>query len=329
MSPSERRRPAQPPLRLLQVVYGARRRAGLVADRLARRTNQLRRDPVADLPEVDCDFFAVLDGRTLHLHALLPSAAVPAPSRATLIFLQDAQVVECPATVEAEGDAFGVRVQAAFGTGNDDISLAKGVWSLALAVSGEAGEQQFALRAGESPEHDGPTVPAPPHPISGWRYEPGLGPHGLAQLTVAGAKARAEVIQLATGRTEARIQARLLGVRSLEDPVVVFTPRAGGADLVIPIDPVDGRFEFVVPLAELASGPPGTEVIWEAWVRTSPTRMIRLGRFLHDLRDPRTVLRVSRSTVVVGDRHFVGYRPYYTKAGNLAVACLHFTGAPT
>ncbi len=329
MSPSNRRRSTQPPLRLLQVVYGARRRVGLVADRLARRTNHLRRDPVAELPRATCDFFGVLDGRTLQLHAVLPIAAGHAPKRATLLFIQGRQLVKCPATVDADSGAVSVTARPAFGDGDEDVSLGKGVWSLALAVSDETGDRRFALRTSESEEHDGPTVPAPPHPVSGWRYEPGRGNHGLAQLSVVGPKARAEVIQLATGRTEARIRARFIGVQSLEDPVVVFTPRSGGSDLVVPIAPADGRFEFVVPLTDLASGPAGVEVIWEAWVRTSPTRMIRLGRFLHDLRDPRAVLRVSRATVTVDDRRFVGYRPYYTNAGNLAVACLHFTGAPT
>lgn len=95
--------------------------------------------------------------------------------------------------------------------------------------------------------------------------------------------------------------------------------------MIVPISPVDDQFEFVVPLAELTPDQPGEEVIWEAWVRTSATRMVRLGRFLHDLRDPRTVLRVSRVILPLDDERFVAYRPYYTAAGNLAVACLRFT----
>ncbi|MEV4710234.1 hypothetical protein [Micromonospora sp. NPDC049374] len=220
-------------------------------------------------------------------------------------------------------------VRVTFGAASDEISLSKGIWSLALAVLEAAGERKFALQTTELTDHDGPTVSNPPHPVSGWRYEPGCGNQGLAQLTVMAAKSRAEVIRLETGPTEARIHARLVGVGSLQDPVIVFTPRGGGPDLTVPIDPTGGRFEFSVPLAELSVGAPGTEVIWDAWVRTAPARMIRLGRYLHDLRDPRTVLRVSRTTVTVDDRRFVGYRPYYTKAGNLAVACLHFTGTPT
>ncbi|MFF5218921.1 hypothetical protein [Micromonospora sp. NPDC000442] len=328
MSPNERRSSSRPPLRLLQVVYGARRRAGVVADRLARRTTRLRREPVAELARATCDYFAVLDGRTLHVHAVLPTSAVDVGS-VTLLFLQGHRLVACPASAETAGDRVSVTARVTFGTAPDEISLNKGVWSLALAVSEAAGERRFALQTREPAEHEGPTLSNPPHPVSGWRYEPGCGNHGLAQLTILGARSRAEVTRLATGPTEARVHARLVGVGTLQDPMIVFTPRSGGPDVVVPIDPIDGRFDFAVPLAELAAGPPGTEVIWEAWVRTSPTRMIRLGRFLHDLRDPRTVLRVSRTTVTIEDRRFVGYRPYYTKAGNLAVACLHFTGAAT
>ncbi len=324
-----RRGSTRPPLRLLQVVHGARRRVGLVADRIARRTHHLRRDPVAGLPRAACDFLEVLDGRTLHLHARLPAAAGDAASRASVLFLKGRRTVRCPATVDTDGDRISLTARVTFGADVDEISLAKGVWSVALAVAAEDGERRFALSLDRPQERQGPTVPAPPHPVSGWRHEPGRSPHGLAQLTVTGAKARAEVTRLATGRTEARIRARLVGVDLLQDPVVVFTPRGGGPDRVVPIDPVDGRFEFVVPLAELARGPAGTEVTWEAWVRTSPARMIRLGRYLHDLRDPRTVLSVSRTTVAIDERQFVGYRPYYTRAGNLAVSCLHFSGAST
>ncbi|MEU5550200.1 hypothetical protein ABZ738_10540 [Micromonospora sp. NPDC047793] len=330
MSSSQRRWSAEPPLRLLQVVSGARRRAGQVADRLTQRANHLRRDPVADLPRAACGYLAVLDGRTLHLHALVPAVDIPAPERAALLFVQGERVAAtCSATVGTEGDVVSVTARVSFGNGNDEVLLDKGVWSLVLSLSDEFGERRFGLSTGTSSEDDGPTVPSPPHPISGWRYEPTCCHQGLAQLNVAAAKARAEVTRLATGRTDAQIKARLVGVRAVEHPAMVFSPRGGGSDVIVPIDPVDGRFEVTVPLADLVSGPPGVEVIWEAWVRTSPTRMIRLGRFLHDLRDPRSVFRVSRTTVAIGDHHFVGYRPYYTKAGNLAVACLHFTRTAT
>ncbi|MFB9851630.1 hypothetical protein ACFFMR_14695 [Micromonospora andamanensis] len=299
-----------------------------MADRLTRRTTRLLREPVVDLPRATCDYFSVLDGRTLHVHALLPTSAV-AVEQATLLFIQNSKVVVCPASAETIGDRISVTARAAFGTGPDEISLGKGIWSVVVAVPEATGERRFALQTTEPADHDGPTVQNPPHPVSGWRFEPGCGTQGLAHLTVKAAKARAEVLRLATGPTEARISGRLVGVGSLQDPMIVFTPRGDGADVMVPIAPVNGQFEFTVPVAELAVGPPGAEVIWEAWVRTSPTRMVRLGRFLHDLRDPRTVLRVSRTTVTIEDRRFVGYRPYYTKAGNLAVACLHFTGAST
>ncbi|MFF0368958.1 hypothetical protein [Micromonospora sp. NPDC005087] len=314
---------AQP--RLLQAVHGARRRAGLVTDRLVERVIRLRHDPVAGLPPADCDFFAVLDGRTLHVHAVLPADTDPA-DRAEIFFVREGDTLRCPATVRREDGRLAVEVVARLGDSADEIALGKGTWSVGLAVdAGAAGERRFSLTVDETPERDGPTVGNPPHPVSGWLYRPGRSGDGLAQLTVTGARARAEVVQLATGHAEARIRARFVGVRPQDAPAVVFTPRGGGADVVVPIAPVDDGFEFVVPLADLAPDRPGEEVIWEAWVRTSATRVVRLGRFLHDLTDPRTVLRVSRAVLPLDGDQFVGYRPYYTAAGNLAVACLRFT----
>ncbi|WP_406067487.1 hypothetical protein [Micromonospora sp. NBC_01638] len=311
--------------RLLQAMYGARRRAGLVTDRLVERVTRLRHDPVAGLPTADCDFFAVLDGRTLHVHAVLPAGTEPA-DQAEIFFVHDDDTLRCPATVRWEHDRLAVEVMARLGDAADEIPLSKGTWSLGLAVdAGTAGERHFSLTVDETPERDGPTVGNPPHPVSGWLYQPGLSGDGLAQLTVRGARARAEVVQLATGHTEARIRARFVGVRPQDAPAVIFTPRGDGADVVVPIAPVDDGFEFVVPLADLALGQPGEEVIWEAWVRISATRVVRLGRFLHDLADPRTVLRVSRAVLPLDGDEFAGYRPYYTPAGNLAVACLRFT----
>ncbi|NES12952.1 MULTISPECIES: hypothetical protein [Micromonospora] len=321
MSPGNRL--TQP--RLLQAMYGARRRAGLVTDRLVERVTRLRHDSIAGLPPADCDFFAVLDGRTLHVHAVLPAGVEPA-DRAELFFVREGQTLRCPATLRPEGDRLAVAAVARLGADADEVPLDKGTWSVGLAVAaGAEGERHFSLRVDEAADRDGPTVANPPHPVSGWLYRPGRGGNGLAQLTVTGARARAEVVKLATGRVDARIRARFVGVRPQDAPVVVFTPRGGGTDVIVPVEPAGEQFEFVVPLAELVPDQPGEEVIWEAWVRTSATRMVRLGRFLHDLTDPRTVLRVSRAVLPLHGDQFVGYRPYYTAAGNLAVACLRFT----
>ncbi|MFG3696691.1 hypothetical protein ACGF5C_02015 [Micromonospora sp. NPDC047620] len=314
---------AQP--RLLQAMHGARRRAGLVTDRLVERVTRLRQDPVAGLPPAECGFFAVLDGRTLHVHAVLPDGTDPA-DRAELLFVREGHTLRCPATVGREDGRLAVEVVARLGDSADEVPLGKGTWSVGLAVAaGSGGERRFSLAVDETPDRDGPTVGNPPHPVSGWLYRPGRSGNGLAQLTVTGARARAEVVQLATGRTEARVRARFVGVRPQDAPAVVLSPRGGGADVVVPVEAVDDHFEFVVPLGELVPDQPGEEIIWEAWVRTSATRMVRLGRFLHDLTDPRTVLRVSRASLPLDGDRFVGYRPYYTAAGNLAFACLRFT----
>lgn len=318
---------------LLQLVYGAQRRATSVTDRMAQRIARMRRDQVAGLPQAACDFLGVLDGRTLNLHAVLPAPTDGGTCRAELALVRDRRVLTCPATIRQGPDGrLEVEVLARLGQGPGEIPLGKGIWSMALTVGLPGSvERQFALRVAEPEDTGGPTTTMPPHPVSGWHYRPTRSRQGLAQLTVIAPRARAEVARINITHTESRIQARLVGVRMSEGAEVVFTPRAAGPDVVVPIDTVDDTFEFVVPVAELSSGPPGHEVVWEAWVRTSPTRMIRLGRFLHDLRDPRSVLRASRASLPLGGDEFVGYRPYYTQTGNLAVACLRFarfTGMP-
>lgn len=314
--------------RLLQVVYGARRRASGATDRITRRMARLRRHPFTGLPPVACDFFAVPDGRTLQVHAVLPDLPVGPEHRAELLFASQRGATTHPATIRRDA-AGGLAVEAMAPLGHDpgELPLTSGTWTVAVRISAPGGpERRFALRIAEPVEPTGPTVATPPHPVSGHHYRPARSARGTAQLTVTGPPARAEVTRLATDHTGARIRARLVGVGSTgEHPTVVFSPRRGGADVVLPVHPVNGEFELLVPLTRLATGGPGEEIIWEVWVRPSTTRMIRVGRYLHDLRNPQPILSASREILPLGDDQFAGYRPYYTAAGNLAVACLRFT----
>lgn len=312
---------------LLQVVYGAKRRATVVTDRLVHRMNRLRRDPLTGLPQATCDFFRVLDGRTLQLHAVLPGLPRDRQYRAELRFVRQRSVRPVPAVIRQGQDGqFAVEAMVPLGHDPDEVPLTRGTWSMALHVTatGEP-ERQFSLRVAEPVDPAGPTVATPPHPVSGHHFRPGRGARGLAHLTVTAAQARAEVIRLETGPADARVRARLVGTKGSGVPQVVFSARGGGSDVVVPVEPLaGGAFELVVPLAQLARDAAGEEVVWEAWVRISSTQMIRLGRYLHDLRNPRAVLSASRTVLAIDDQTLVAYRPYYTSAGNLAVACLRF-----
>lgn len=314
--------------RLLQVVYGARRRAGGATDRIARRMARLRRHPFTGLPSVTCDYFAVPDGRTLQLHAMLPGLSAGPEYRAELVLAGQRGAVTHPAVIRADrAGGYAVEALVPLGHGPGELPLATGTWAMAVRITApDKPEQRYALRVAELVDPPGPTVADPPHPVSGHRYRPARDARGIAQLTVTGPPARAEVVRLTTDHLGARIRARLIGVDSTgAHPTVVFSPRGGGADVVVPIDLADGAFEVLVPLAELATGRPGREVVWEVWARPSTARMIRVGRYLHDLRNPQPVLSVSREILPLGGDDFVGYRPYYTATGNLAVACLRFT----
>ncbi|ROT31093.1 hypothetical protein [Micromonospora sp. HM5-17] len=322
---SQQSRRSWSPPRLLQLASGARRRADQATDRIVRRIGQLRYDPVANLPRATGDFVGVLDGRTLQVHAVLP-AGVERPDQAELLLLRGRHVRRCPASVRTGPDGRpSVEALVRLGEEPGELPLSKGTWSLAVAVAGAGGERRYGVRIAELPERPGPTVEVPPHPVSGWTYWPGRGVKGVAQLTVTGPAAQAEVTALDHDGAQARIRARLVGVRRVDGPALVFSPRGGGPDRVVPVDVVDGRFEAVVPVADLATGAPGDEVIWDVRVRVSPARLVRIGRFLHDLREPRAVLLTSRVILPIGGDDFVGYRPYYTASGGLAVALLRFT----
>ncbi|MEE6263734.1 hypothetical protein [Plantactinospora sonchi] len=323
---SQQNRQAWSPPRLLQLASGARRRADQATDQLVRRISRLRYDPVVNLPRANGDFLGVLDGRTLQVHALLPAGTDPA-ARAELLLVRGRHVRRCPATLRPRSDGrHSVEVLARLGDGPGELPLGKGTWSLAVAVADrDQPERRYGLRIAEPADRPGPTVAVPPHPVTGWTYWPGRGVKGVAQLTVTGPAAQAEVVALDHSGARARIRARLVGVRRWEEPAVVFSPRRGGPDHVVPIAPVDGRFEVTVPVADLATGRPGDEVIWDVRVRVAPTRLIRIGRFLHDLREPRSVLLTSRVILPTDGDDFVGYRPYYTASGGLAVALLRFT----
>jgi len=323
---SQRNRRSWSPPRLLQLASGARRRADQATDRIVRRIGQLRYDPIAHLPRATGDFLGVLDGRTLQVHAVLPASAEQ-PDRAELLLVRGRHVRRCPASVRTgPGGRPSVEVLARLGEEPGELHLDRGTWSLAVAVTDAGGtERRYGLRVAEPAERPGPTVSAPPHPVSGWTYWPGRGVRGVAQLTVTGPVAQAEVVALDHSDAQPRIRARLVGVRRVDAPALVFSPRGGGPDRVVPVDVVDNRFEAVVPVADLATGAPGDEVIWDVRVRVSATRLVRIGRFLHDLREPRVVLLTSRVVLPIDGDDFVGYRPYYTASGGLAVALLRFT----
>lgn len=326
---SQQNRQAWSPPRLLQLASGARRRADQATDQLVRRISRLRYDPVVNLPRASGDFLGVLDGRTLQVHALLPAGTDPAP-RAELLLVRGRHVRRCPATLRPHPDGrLSVEVLARLGDGPGEIPLGKGTWSLAVAVvDRDQSERRYGLRIAEPADRPGPTVAVPPHPVTGWTYWPGRGVKGVAQLTVTGPAAQAEVVALDHSGAQARIRARLVGVRRLEEPAVVFSPRRGGTDHVVPIAPVDGRFEVTVPVADLVTAAPDRpdeEIIWDVRVRVAPARLVRIGRFLHDLREPRSVLLTSRVILPLGGDDFASYRPYYTASGGLAVAVLRFT----
>jgi len=266
-------------------------------------------------PDARCTFFAVLDGAALNLHAELPPGT-PA-GNAEITFVKGDRELRAP----ARSVPGGVEATLPLGGAPGEIPLTNGTWLVGVAVAG----RRLALGMPEAPDGSGPTVASPPHPRSGRHYAAGPGPHDRCQLAVSGPKARAEVTRLVLGPTAAEIHGRLVGREAPDGGAAVFVARDGGDTVEAPFAVDGGRFRVRAPVADLATGPDGIERIWDVWLRPTGGSRLRLGRFLHDVRDPRTVFRVDRVTVALDGGRFAGVRPYYTPAGNLAVALLPFT----
>ena len=291
-----------------------RRTAGAARRRVVRLVRRVTGAGVRR-PEARCTFFAVLDGAALNLHAELPPATPAGAAEVT--FVKGDRELRAP----ARSVAGGVEATVPLGDGPGEVPLTNGAWLVGLTVAG----RRLALGAPDAPDGSGPTVASPLHPRSGRHYAAGAGPHDRCQLAVSGPKARAEVTRLVLGPTAAEIHGRLVGREAPAGGTAVFVAREGGDTVEAPLAVDDGRFRLRVPVADLAGGPDGVERIWDVWLRPAGGSRLRLGRFLHDVRDPRAVFRVDRVTVALDGDRFAGVRPYYTPAGNLAVALLPFT----
>lgn len=322
---------------MLRAVHGMGRRVHGAARLVRQSIVRALPEPTVGLPVLPCDFLGVLDGRTLNLHAWLPETTTGPPERVELIFFRRRSTVRVPLTPVRGADGRWeveslVRLDPGVGPparttapGIPGVSLAAGIWSVGLALHGENGdEQRYALRAPETPAERGPTLRTPPHPTSGRHYLPDPNSEGLSRIRVEEPRIRAEVTRLHIGPADAAVHGRLVGVRWIGSPTVVFTARADDRAVEVPTEVSGEHFRAQVPLTSLATGPLGAEVFWDVWVRTPVSGAIRLGRFLHDLREPRQVFSAGRTTLALSGDDYVGYRPYYTAAGNLAISCIRF-----
>ncbi|MQY09325.1 serine/threonine-protein kinase [Actinomadura macrotermitis] len=301
----------------------AESRAAGVRHRVRRETDEAIRTAVARSglaravasgPAVAAEYFAVLDGSTLNLHAVLP-AGVDGP--AEVVFARHGRELRAPAEPAPGGRVTAVTV---LGAAQGGVPLTPGGWRVGLAVRTARGERAVGLLARAGDDLDGPTAADPPCPRSGARYTPGSSATGHCLLRVTVPEPSAEVVRFE--RTLARIE---IGVRLVAVDAgrlaVRFQARGNGPAHTVAADRDGDGFRVRVPLAAMARDGRGGERVWDVFAEPPGHRPLRLGRHLHDVRDPRRVLRIPQGTVATGPAALLRVRPYYTGNGDLALGC--------
>ncbi|WP_229071661.1 hypothetical protein [Actinoplanes sp. DH11] len=308
----------------------ARRKVDTVIKSRARRTwtrialGMVRLGPTHHI--ATCEYFAVLDGHTLNLQVRLPAVENAEPATAEVVLSKDRVEHRVPATLRKmyDGDWY-ADTTTVFGPLRGRLPLDPGIWTVGLRVVTDSGEtHDFTVRrmTAAKARGVGPTVVTPPCPDTGMRFRPTTTSFGLCQITVRGRQTRAEVVRLTLDLGRAEIIGRFVGVGEAGDAVAEFSRRESDRVLEGPVQ-VDGDiFRIQVPLTEMAPAA-GEKEIWDVRIRTGGRRL-RVGRYLHDLKNVRAVLRSYERRMLMPGGVVFHLRPYYTPAGSIALTC---TGA--
>ncbi|MEV5576536.1 hypothetical protein AB0L06_41455 [Spirillospora sp. NPDC052269] len=290
---------------------------------------------VASGPSAEVSYFAVLDGCTLNLHARLPEA-VDGP--AELEFVRAGRRLRAPVDPVVAGE---LAATVPLGEATGGVRLTRGGWRIGLRVHTTTGERAFTLLGGARVlgTWDGPTTLTPPCPLTGMRFVPETSTTGMCLLRVADPEPSAEIVGLDLTFARITVDFELVGATAAAQAAVRFQSRgkAGGSApahtvAATPVERPGARgpvFRVTVPLRQMASGSGSRERLWHLFAEPSGHRPLRLGRRLHDVRDPRRVLRVAQRMLAVTPGALLRVRPYYTGSGDLVLACAPVqAGAP-
>ncbi|RFU36644.1 hypothetical protein DZF91_36980 [Actinomadura logoneensis] len=287
-------------------------------------------------PSAEVSYFAVLDGRTLNLHARLPEAVDGA---AELVFARAGRRLHAPVDPVVAGE---LTATVPLGEAAGGVRLTRGGWRIGVRVRTATGERAFTLLGGARVlgAWDGPTALTPPCPLSGMRFVPETSATGMSLLRVADPEPSAEIVGLDLTFARITVDFALVGTSAAARAAVRFQARgkAGGSApahtvAATPVGRPGARgpvFRVTVPLRQMATGSgSGGERLWHLFAEPPGERPLRLGRRLHDVRDPRRALPVAQRMLAVSPAALVRVRPYYTGSGDLVLACAPVpAGAP-
>lgn len=294
---------------------GLRARAAVLRDRSMRRLFlPLRRGRAARL-----HYAAILDGQTVNLHAQLPPS-VRLPERAEIVLRRGRRRFATEARVH-EGPAGEVLVDAAVLLGADvgGVPVDTGRWRLRLRLSHGRRSRTLPLLLFRPPvPYEGPTKPMTASPVTGERHRLGRSFRGSARVVSNGARPSAEVAKVHLTHAGVVVDFRLLGVRA-EEPWAEFV--ASGRRIEQPVTaPAADLLRVEVPLDRMPPRGARPEH-WDVVLRDRTGRSLRLGRRLHDVRNPLRVFAMRSLAITPPGRPPVIVQPRYTPAGNLRVTC--------
>jgi hypothetical protein len=262
-------------------------------------------------PAAVAGYFAVLDGRTLNLH--VPAAEANGPVE--VVFTRLGQELRAPAERSADGS---VSATVVLGADLGGVPLTPGRWKVALALGAER-RLRLLADAPAVADPGGPTVASPPCAETGVRFVPEISPVGQWSVRVAAPEPSAEITRLLLSLSRFDVEVRFAGVAPTR-AALRFQAR-GGAPITVQATAEGGTFRARVPLAAMVPDGEGGEQVWNVVALIPDHPPMKVGRHLHDVRDPRRTLRVPQRTIAVGAAALVRVRPYYTGNGDLALAC--------
>ncbi|MFC8267628.1 hypothetical protein ACFUIZ_18145 [Streptomyces cinereoruber] len=274
----------------------------------------VRRERVARLR-----YAAVLDGQTVNLHAELPGSAT-LPDRAEIVLRRGRVRHRTDARVYRHGEG-PLLVDAAVLLGEElgGAPVSTGQWKVRLRLRTGRRSRHLPLLLLEPPvPYHGPTGPMQASPVTGARYRVGRSVTGNVRIVAARPRPGAEVVKIRMDHAGIEVAFRVLGVHATGHRVDFV---ASGRRIERPVHTgPDDLLTVTVPLAEMTPRKNRPEH-WDVVLHTDEGRRMRLGRRLHDVRNPLRVFAMRSLAMTPQGRNPMIVQPRYTSAGNLRVTC--------
>ncbi|MEU5593432.1 hypothetical protein [Streptomyces sp. NPDC020298] len=264
-------------------------------------------------------YAAVLDGQTVNLHAVLPRTA-RLPDRADVV-LRRGRERHLAAAHVYQGPDGELLMDAAILMGAElgGVPAGPGRWKLRLRTYTGSRKRSVALLLLEPPvAYEGPTRPMEASPVTGARHRVGRTVTGTARIVSSAPKPAVEVTKVHMSHAGVAVDFRVLGTR-VDAPWTEFV--AAGRRIRQPAQAIGpDTYRTEVPLDRMEPGSSRPEH-WDVVLCQETGPSLRLGRRLHDVRNPRRVFAMRSMAMTPTGRTPMIVQPRYTPAGNLRVTC--------